>query len=736
MAKQNEGPAGPTHEHADGDADPRPSEGALDDGSTQELPGPDEAPAADVRRTPIKDRRTPEDDVTPDEPAGTGDHARADDVTPDEPADTGDHAPEDDRTPDEPADAEEPARDDDATGVVDPPTTDASDATDDPDATMVAGPPGAVSDDQDSPLTAKKKTTRKKRGLTKVGIWVGVIVLLLAAAYVGSAYFLGDRVPADTTVAGVDVSGLPTGTAEQVLTEELGGLETEPLPLTFADSGAEIEPASAGLSFDAAATVDQFTGFTLNPRILLGHLFGLGEQEPVSHVDEAALEAALEGLAEDLDISPVEGSISIVDAEAEITDPQEGAAVDVPEATELLAAEWITGSRPLELPELVVQPEIGPEEIRAAMDEVVEPFLSGPVTVAVNDAEVELSTEELADAATLEVNGTRFDLALDGQELAETVTAKEDSIGEVPRDARIELQGGEPTVIPAVTGTGLDPEELAPAVRDASLQTEADQRVATVELSRTEAEFTTADAEALGVVEVIGRYSTPMPYDPPRTENLVIGTSRINGTLLMPGEEFSLLDALSPITEAGGYNSSGVVVDGFATEAAGGGLSQLSTTVFNAAFEAGLEDITHQPHSRWFSRYPEGREATLFSPDLDMRFGNNTDYGVLIHAWVGDGQTHVVLWGTDVWDVDIVTGSRYNITSPQTVYNQDPRCEPESGGQSGFTVQVTRTVSAGGEVHEQRTYTHTYRPWNRVVCGEPPSASDDDDDDDENGDDD
>lgn len=580
-------------------------------------------------------------------------------------------------------------------------------------------------DDQDGMVTPKKKPPRKNRRLAKAGIWIGVVVVLLAGAYVGSAYFLAERVPADTTVAGVDISGLSSEQAQDVLVEELGGLESEPLPLAFEDAGAEIEPGSAGLSFDAPATVARFTGFTLDPQILLGHIFGLGEREPVTQVDSETLEAALESLAQDLDINPVEGSITIADAAAEITEPENGSAVDIEAAVELLTEEWITGQRPLDLPAQVVEPEIGPEEIQAAMDDIVDPFLSGPVIVAINDTEIELTTAELADAASLEVNGTEFSLVLDDQELAEVLTGKEDSIGETPSDARIELQGGEPTIIPAVTGTGLDPAEVGSAVQEASLRTEADERVAELELSQTEAEFTTEDAEALGVVEVIGRYSTSMPHDPPRTENLQIGTSRINNTLIMPGERFSLLEALSPISVAGGYNSSGVVVDGFATEAAGGGLSQLSTTVFNAAFEAGLEDVTHQPHSRWFSRYPEGREATLFSPDLDMIFANNTDYGVLIQSWVGDGQTHVVLWGTDVWDVNITTGARYNITSPQTVYNQNPRCQPESGGQSGFSVQYTRTVSAGGAVQDEQTYTHTYRPWNRVVCGPPPSASDD-----------
>ena len=66
----------------------------------------------------------------------------------------------------------------------------------------------------------------------------------------------------------------------------------------------------------------------------------------------------------------------------------------------------------------------------------------------------------------------------------------------------------------------------------------------------------------------------------------------------------------------------------------GGGLSQISTTTYNAAYFAGMDIVTHKPHSRWFSRYPEGREATIWSPDLDMKFKNSTPYGVLVQAWV------------------------------------------------------------------------------------------------------
>ena len=132
------------------------------------------------------------------------------------------------------------------------------------------------------------------------------------------------------------------------------------------------------------------------------------------------------------------------------------------------------------------------------------------------------------------------------------------------------------------------------------------KRTATVEMTETEAEFTTADAKKLGIKEPIVTFSTPYPAsDKVRTKNLYAGSARVNGDIIKPGERFSLLEALGPITVANGYFSSGVVESGFSTEAVGGGLSQISTQMYNVGFLAGYDDITHKPHSRWFERYPQ-----------------------------------------------------------------------------------------------------------------------------------
>lgn len=564
------------------------------------------------------------------------------------------------------------------------------------------------------------------RRRTKALVWTLGVLIVLAAAYAGSAWFLGDRVPGETSVAGVDLSGLSVEEAEEVLTNGLQEATTEPIDVAFEDATTHLDPQEAGLSLDVAATIDQFTGFTLDPRVLAGHLFGLGEQPPVTRVDSDKLHSALTELGEQLAIQPVEGKIAFADGKPQITEPEAGAKLDVQGAAETLTDSWLTAPRPLELPSDSVAPTIGQEQVQAAMNQQVEVMLSGPVTVAVNDTKAELSPNELSSAAAMKAEDGALHLRMDGKALAEMINGKVDSIGETPKDAQIVLKDGEPTVIPAVTGTGLDPEELAASVRESALKKK--DRTVTVELTETTPDFTTQEAKDLGVKEVIGSFKTPYPYNPGRTENLKAGTAHINGTLVKPGEQFSLLDALTPISRANGYVDSGVVVNGFATTALGGGLSQVSTTTFNAGFEAGLKDVTHQPHSRYFSRYPEGREATLWDPSIDMVFENNTGYGILIQAYVTDSNVVVTLWGTDVFDVSITTSDRYNFTEPRTVYNENPECTAESGGKSGFSVQVTRTVKKQGEVVSQHTYTHSYDPWNHVVCGSPPSHDDGGDD--------
>ena len=135
-------------------------------------------------------------------------------------------------------------------------------------------------------------------------------------------------------------------------------------------------------------------------------------------------------------------------------------------------------------------------------------------------------------------------------------------------------------------------------------------------------------------------------------------------------------------------------MEGFNATALGGGLSQLSTNTFNLGYRGGMEDVTHQPHSKYFDRYPMGVEATIWQPTVDMVWQNNPPYAVLVETWVEDGEVHSRLWSTDYYDVDIQVSEPYNYVQPTTKVNTSPDCVPYGAGGPGFTVDVSRNVTA------------------------------------------
>lgn len=572
----------------------------------------------------------------------------------------------------------------------------------------------AAAEPEQQTATGKRHLTRANKAV--IGVAAGVLVV--AGAYVGAAWYLQDKVPNNTNVDGVTIGGLSTQAAINRVNEHYAAVVGTPITVTLGERTTEVDPSDMGLQVDAAATIGQATGFSLNPTRLWQHITGFGALEPVSVLDDERAQAEVTAVADNLNVAPVDGAITLVDGAAEVSDAVLGESVDVPAAVEQIRLHWLEGTA-IELPATETEPSITQAEVDQTMSTVVEPLLSGPVTVEAGDVSQELTVDQLAAAATIQATDGALQLSLDADALLADLVAANDAFASDGKDAQIIISNGAPTIIPSEAGHGIAADDLATAVQSAAVGTD---RVAHVEFTEAEADFTTEDAQALGVTEVVSEFSTPLTSDSVRTTNLVVGTGYITNTLVKPGETFSLENALGPITAARGFVSSGVVENGFATTALGGGLSQLSTTSYNAAFFAGMDLVEHTPHTRYFSRYPEGRESTLWEGSIDMKFKNSTPYGVLVQAWTESGRVWVRFWSTKYFEVDTTTSSRYNITSPTTVYNSAADCTPESGGQNGFTVDVTRTRLLNGSVYSNESWTVTYTPWNTVVCGSAPTS--------------
>ena len=226
-------------------------------------------------------------------------------------------------------------------------------------------------------------------------------------------------------------------------------------------------------------------------------------------------------------------------------------------------------------------------------------------------------------------------------------------------------------------------------------------------------------------------FTTYFTYAEYRNTNIGRAAELISGTVLKPGETFSLNDTVGERTEANGFTKGYIISDGIFKQDLGGGVSQVATTTFNAMFFAGLKDVEHKPHSFYIDRYPEGREATVAWGAVDLRFTNDTPYGVLIDATVrpstpsSQGVVTVTMYSTKYWDITSTTSERYNFTKPGTRTLTTPDCEPNEG-YGGFDVVVTRYFRRAGEseLHHQEIFNTTYIPSDTVICKDPkPSPS-------------
>lgn len=563
---------------------------------------------------------------------------------------------------------------------------------------------------------------RRKRGPERKSrrgwIITGVTVVVAAGLYAGAAAYLGSQIPANTTVHGINVGALSSDEARTQLERGLSPEAAKDIAVSVGGKDEVLKPADAGLGLDLEQTLEGLTGFDLNPVNLYQKLTGQLHIEPSLSVDETKLRAALEGLAPKVATKTTEGTLAFDGAKPVLTKPVTGVALDIDGAVDTVTDSWFDSAEPLELPATLTEPKTSSATLEKALEETAKPLVADPIKLTDGKSSASLSPKQLASAATFKIADDAVSMSLDSKKLAEAASAGADGFKSTAKEAKIVLSGGKPKIIPSQNGESIDEKGLDALVLAASQDKD---RTATVKLATTAPELTTEEAEKLGVKESIVHFSSPYPAsDTVRTKNLLAGSKRLNGVIVMPGETFSLEKALGPITVANGYYDSGVVVNGFSSSAVGGGLSQISTQMYNAGFLAGYDDITHKPHSRWFERYPAGREATLWEGQVDMAWKNNTPYAVMIEAWVGGGEVHTRLWSTEYWKVGSKSSGKYNLTDPRTTYNPADGCVAERGGKKGFSIDVTRTRTTKDKSLPAETKSWTYQPWNKVICGKKP----------------
>lgn len=239
----------------------------------------------------------------------------------------------------------------------------------------------------------------------------------------------------------------------------------------------------------------------------------------------------------------------------------------------------------------------------------------------------------------------------------------------------------------------------------------------------------TSSVNSFGIRELIGSgYSEFAGSIPGRIHNVALAASRMNGVLIKPGETFSFDDALGDISAATGYQSAYIIKEGRTVLGDGGGVCQVSTTLFRAALNAGLPIVERHAHAYRVHYYEEdgsapGLDATVFSPSIDLKFKNDTPNYILIQTKTDtqnltlefdlygtrDGRTSQV-YNTKLWDQS---------PPPPDLYQDDPTLPKGTvkqvdfaawGAKASFQYRVTR----GNQVLEDTTFYSNFQAWQAV----------------------
>lgn len=564
-------------------------------------------------------------------------------------------------------------------------------------------------------LSVVKKAVgkRKSKGLIiTLAVVLGLVVLAGVAYALDIAQNQG-KVPRATSVGGVDISSMERTAAVDKLQKELGGIENQVVTVRAGEKHSELLPSASGLAMNFQKAVDGIPDASLNPLTRLASFFRDPREQPVAvDVDDAALNKELERVKGELSIAPVDGALAIENADFKVTDPKLGQTVDPAQLSDAVQADWLDPAG-VEVEPEVVEPAIN--------DQVIEDMQKGEAKTALDknlvvkgdkDVTATLDRGAIAQLVSISAKDGKLVLNIDDAKAQELLAAQlADS--EVPgENAKVSFAGGGKSVTPSQDGNVVNWEET---MKDFDSRVRSDDNREWEAAYKPEpATFTTEEAEASTFDQVVGEFSTG-GFSGPSGENIRIVAQTVNGAVVNPGETFSLNGYTGPRGTAQGYVESGIIINGHAGTAVGGGISQFATTLYNASYFAGMEDVAHTPHSYYISRYPAGREATVYEGAIDLQFKNTSDHPVRIDTSFGGGQITVRLMGVKTVNVESVNNGRWATTQPTRMTVTDD-CSPSSGA-PGFTTSDTRIIKdlSGNQISSE-TQTTVYDPVPIVTC--------------------
>ena len=603
-------------------------------------------------------------------------------------------------------------------------------------------------------MNAKSQEKATLPAVIKLGLAVlaslvifGVLVL---AAWLGFEVVYADRIYPGVYVLDADLSGLSEDEATQLLSEKLDYTYAGQVRFVYQDREWDASPIDLGYLVDPATSAHAALmvgrSHWLIPNLVeKGRAWFQGVRlSPMMFYDERIAQNYLQDIAAGLDGPMVEASLELEQAEVIVRNGQIGRKLDV-DASLVTLSDLLTGMQSGDVPLTVEETE--PDILDAsAQADLARTILSEPLVLTAPAGGVEsgpwtISPADLADMLVIsrvsngEGEDPVYQVAINEDLLVGYLDSLAADLHVDPVNTRFMFndETGQLEVLEtAVTGRNLNVQASVTYINDHLV---AGEHQIDLQFDTLQPEVTDEMAgEELGITELVEeQWSYFGGSDPARVQNIEIAAAQFHGLLVAPGETFSMADALGNVSLENGYAEALIIYGDQTIQGVGGGVCQVSTTLFRTAFFAGFPIVERHAHAYRVGYYEQaaggvkapqmvGLDATVYVPIVDLKFVNDTDDWLLMETYVYPG-SYSLLWkfySTDDRDVEWQTTGLTNVVpAPEDLYRENPDLEKGvikhvDYRVDGGDVTVNRTVYKDGKVYfADSFYTH-FQPWQAI----------------------
>jgi vancomycin resistance protein YoaR len=581
-------------------------------------------------------------------------------------------------------------------------------------------------------------------------ILVAGVFALLFGAYGLNRWISEGEAIGRVEVGGVHVGGLtPDDTRVALLTLE-EEMTARPARFTIDDQPVELIPPVAGFDVDEEYLLQRVMQVGREGNALyqflwwLSHIFETEEIPLTGTTDPEAMTAIFDEWDAEVIAEPLSlGAVVLEDGVPTPVYPRTGIGLDREQAAAIVEASLFSEDPTTEpLPTVVLVPQLTDADIDAAVLEAAA-LLDGPIALVYEENRVVFTPDQLAEAyvaTTIAEGSPQIVHSFDPEVIDRYLDPIRADYEAAPVDARFAIEGDQISIVPGSKGTRIDEQEAALKLLQAGQTT---GRIGVLPLVEdADPEITTAELEALGIEHLVSQFTTYHSCCEDRVVNIQLMADTVDMAIVRPGQTFSLNGHVGQRTPEKGYLPAGTIIAGELVDTVGGGVSQFATTTYNAVYWGGFEDVEHQPHSYYFSRYPEGIEATVNWRTPDLVFRNNSRSAILIDTSHADrsitvrifgdndgrtvkgeqvsGRTTITVvaeGGPNALHIDSSVSGRFAVKGPPPPkYQTNPafgvdHVETLQTEREGWSVTVTRRILRGGtQLVSEQTWTVTYLP--------------------------